>query len=199
MVKYALGYYKHQLVEEHHALTPDGSRYFGMLSLRSEYGDYTDFVGLRNSHDKSFPIGIAIGARVMVCDNLSMLGENIIKRKHTAHSKRDLPGLVAEVIEPLAQQRQLQHQKFDTYKRTMLSDQRADHAILSLYRNGVLNIQRVPDVVEQWQKPAHDYGPPSAWRLFNAVTHALTGRVAENPRVTADLHQVIDGVCEHVA
>jgi hypothetical protein len=41
---------------------------------------------------------------------------------------------------------------------------------------------------------SHDKSPPCA-----AATHALTGRVAERPRVTADLHQIIDGVCEHVS
>jgi hypothetical protein len=47
-----------------HAITQDGARYFGLMSLRSPYGDYTDTVGLRNSHDKSFPIGLAFGSRV---------------------------------------------------------------------------------------------------------------------------------------
>ena len=71
MVRYALGYFGHELLEEHHAVTPDGLNYFGVLSLRSPYGDYTDMVGLRNSHKKQFPIGIAIGSRVFVCDNLA--------------------------------------------------------------------------------------------------------------------------------
>ncbi len=64
MVKYSLGFFGHDLVEEHYGVTPDGNRFFGVLTLRSPYGDYTDMVGLRNSHDKKFPIGIAIGSRV---------------------------------------------------------------------------------------------------------------------------------------
>jgi len=47
-------------------ITEDGSRYFGMMMLRSPYGNYGDLVGLRNSHDNSFPIGIAFGSRVPV-------------------------------------------------------------------------------------------------------------------------------------
>ena len=38
----------------------------------------------------------------------------------------------------------------------------------------------------------------SAWRLFNAATYALTGRVIENANMTPRLHQVIDGVCAEV-
>jgi hypothetical protein len=46
LMRYTLGFYSHEITEEHHALTPDGARYFGLLSLRSPYGDYTDTVGL---------------------------------------------------------------------------------------------------------------------------------------------------------
>ncbi|MCA0869284.1 hypothetical protein LCL97_00460 [Seohaeicola saemankumensis] len=35
MVRYALGFHGHDIVEEAHAITPGGDRYFGLLSLRS--------------------------------------------------------------------------------------------------------------------------------------------------------------------
>lgn len=198
MVRYALGFYDHEIVEEHHAVMPDGQRYFGLMTLKSPYGDYVDTLGLRNSHDKSFPVGLAYGAKVMVCDNTSFFGDQVIKRKHTLNAKRDLPGLVASCIEPLRQKRAQQHECFERYRMAELDDQTADHAILSLYRAGVLNITRVPDVMEQWETPTHDWGDKSAWRLFNATTFALKGKVSENPSVTADLHKVIDGVCERL-
>ncbi len=198
LMRYTLGFYGHEIAEEHHAVTEDGARYFGLLSLRSTYGDYTDTVGLRNSHDRRFPVGIAFGSRVFVCDNLAFHAEHVIRRKHTANAKRELPGLVAEVIEPLRDRRQSQLRTFDRYRSTPLCDELADHAILSLYRCGVLNIQRVPEVVEQWEAPLHDWGERTAWRLFNAATFSLTGKVAENPAVTTQLHRIIDGVCESV-
>jgi hypothetical protein len=42
------------------------------------------------------------------------------------------------------------------------------------------------------------WGSWTAWRLFNAATYILAGRIAENPSVTRQLHTVIDGVCETV-
>jgi hypothetical protein len=60
---------------------------------------YEDTVGLRNSHDKRFPIGIGFGSRVFVCDNLSFYADRVIRRKHTANMKRMLPGLIGEVVE----------------------------------------------------------------------------------------------------
>lgn len=196
MVKYALGFHGHEIVEEHHAITEGGERYFGMIQLQSPYGDYTDTVGLRNSHDKKFPIGIAFGSRVFVCDNLSFLGDHVVKRRHTQKAKRDLPGLISEIVEPLAQSRQAQHEKFQTYQNTVLTDRDADHLIMELYRQGVINVQRIPQVAGQWQNPEHDWGDKTAWRLFNATTFALNGRLSEDPGKCNRLHHVIDGTCE---
>ena len=195
MVKYSLGFFGHELLEEHHATTPDGMNYFGVLSLRSPYDDYTDMVGLRNSHKKQFPIGIAIGSRVFVCDNLAFNADHVIKRKHTANAKRDLPGLVAEVIEPLHDARKAQALTFDRYKALPLPDELADQSIMQMYRQGVINVTRIAEVLKAYEEPPHDWGDKTPWRLFNAATFALTGRVAENPAATRQLHDVIDGVC----
>src|SRR5882672_7993093 len=71
LVRGTLSMFNHEIVEEHHALDHDGMRYFGLMTLKSPYHSYTDTLGLRNSHDKSFPIGIAFGAKTFVCSNLS--------------------------------------------------------------------------------------------------------------------------------
>ena len=199
MTKYALGYYGHEIVEEHHGITKDGMRYFGLLTLKSPYGDYTDAVGLRNSNDKKFPIGIAFGAQVFVCDNLSFHGDHVIRRKHTANSKRDLPGLVAEVVEPLGEYRKSQARTFDHYRATALTDRTADHVIMQMFRDDIINVQRIATVANQCDNPEHDWGDKTAWRMFNAATFALNGRVAGNPAVTERLHNVINGVCERIA
>lgn len=195
VVRHTLGFYGHTVEEEHHGVTPDGMRYFGVLSLKSTYGDYTDTVGLRNSHDKTFPIGISFGSRVFVCDNLAFVADHVVRRRHTANAKRDLPGLVGELIEPLADERDALHRTIARYRSTMLSQGAADHAVLDLYRAGVITVTRIPTVMEEWETPPFDWGVKTAWRLFNCVTHALEGRVAENPSLTSRLHQVLDAVC----
>jgi len=198
LVKHTLGFYGHDVTEENYGVTEDGMRFFGLLSLKSKYGDYEDTVGLRNSNDKKFPVGISFGSRVFVCDNLAFIGESTVMRRHTVNAVRDLPGMVMQIIEPLADQREAQHRCIQNYQQTSLTDQTADHAIMEMYRNDVINVQRIADVVNQWENPDYDWGERTAYRLFNAATHALDGRIAENPIVTAKLHKVIDGVCEHV-
>jgi hypothetical protein len=200
MLRHTLSFYGHEITDEHHGVTKDAMRYFGLLSLKSTYGGYEDTVGLRNSHDKKFPVGIGFGGHVFCCDNLSFYADHVIRRKHTINAKRDLPGLVGELVEPLAEQREAQHRVFERYRSTTLSDPQADHAILGMYREGVINVQRIPDVMREWEEPSFEefQDERTAWRLFNAATHALNGRVIENSGITRQLHDVIDGVCEAV-
>jgi len=198
LMRYTLGFHQHEIAEEHHAVTPDGARYFGLMCLRSPYGQYTDMLGLRNSHDKSLPIGIAFGSRVFVCDNLAFSADHVIKRKHTVRAKRELPGLLADIIQPLKVQRIAQNQKLITYKGTALDDAAADHAIMDMYRRDIIGVQAIGHVLKAYDDPPHDWGDRTAWRLFNAATFALAGKVAERPDLTKQLHAVIDGTCQRL-
>lgn len=195
LVRGTLSMFGHEIVEEHHALDHDNMRYFGLMTLKSTYTGYTDTLGLRNSHDKSLPIGIAFGSRVFVCSNLAFIGDHVIRRKHTANAKRILPGLLMEIIEPLAQQRELQAKTFTRYRQSIISDQQAHHAIVEMYKGGVINLQRIDNVLTEWEEPSFEgYDERNAWRLFNATTFALTGKIAERPDLTSKLHTVIDQV-----
>jgi len=135
------------------------------------------------------------------CDNMSLMADHVIRRKHTANAKRDLPGLIAEVVEPLADARDRQQRVFNVYRETQLTPELADHAILEMYRNGVINLQRIGDVQTEWQEPSFEElreCGPTAWRLFNAVTFVLNGRILGEPKHTQELHRIIDGVCVRV-
>ena len=59
----------------------------------------------------------------------------------------------------------------------------------------LIGVQAISHVLKAYDEPPHDWGDRTGWRLFNAATFALAGKVAERPTVTRDLHQVIDGVC----
>ena len=198
MMRHTLGFYGHEVVSETHGVTEDGMRYFGVMMLKSTYCGYEDAVALRNSHDKKFPVGIGFGGHVFCCDNMSLMADHVIRRKHTANAKRDLPGLVAEVVEPLADARDRQQRAFNVYRTTRFSIEQADHAIMELYRNSVINLQRIGDVEREWAHPSFEEleeTGPTAWRLFNAVTFVLNGRIIGEPKSTQNLHRIIDGVC----
>ena len=55
-----------RIINEAHALWNDGLRYFGLLEVANTetHADYGLVIGLRNSHDKTFPAAIALGSAV---------------------------------------------------------------------------------------------------------------------------------------
>lgn len=194
IVCHMLQFHSHQVTERHLAVTPDGNEFFAVLTLKSDYGDYVDQVGLRNSHSKKFSLGIAFGSRVTVCDNLAFLSSQVAQRKHTKKVRHELPMLISQMVEPLQLERERQHRVISRYKETPIGQQLFDHALMELYRQGVLNVTKIADVHEQWEHPAHDWGEKTAWRLFNATTYSLTGKVAAEPHLTTTLHKVMDDI-----
>lgn len=71
-VESSLDGYNLRIVNEAHAVWGEGRRYFGLLELANGHTrtDYSLILGLRNSHDKSFPASICVGSQVFICDNL---------------------------------------------------------------------------------------------------------------------------------
>jgi hypothetical protein len=71
----------YQIARERIAVVRDGHRMFGTLDLSATLvSGVTLAVGIRNSTDKSFPLGFCAGNRVFVCDNLSFRSELLVKR-----------------------------------------------------------------------------------------------------------------------
>lgn len=190
------------VVNEAHALSPDGDRYFGLLELASSPGDAGDYrlvVGVRNSHDKTYPAGLALGSAVTICDNLAFSGEISLARRHTAHIDRDLPAFVQRAVGRLGDLRTHQDRRIDAYRNTSLSDPSVHDLAVRAVDARVVPVTRLPAVLEQWREPRHPEqaeGGKTAWRFFNAVTETIKGRsLDELPRRTQALHGLLDARC----
>lgn len=190
-----------RVASEAHALSRDGARYFGLMEVANGHAD-TDWalvLGLRNSHDQSFPAALAVGSGVFLCDNLAFSGEVTLARKHTRHIERDLPQLVDRAVGKLGDLRNTQHQRIESYKQTPLDDRQAHDLMVRAIDHHVAPVTALPQVIEQWRTPAHEAFAESgktAWRLFNAFTEALKGRSLEQlPRRTQALHGLLDHSC----
>lgn len=195
MVTYALNYLGHQVEKQEFGVTPDGMKFYGVLTLKSDWQGYTDIVGLANSHNKTVPVSLGFGSNTAVCDNSAFVAQSVMKRRHTPNSKRALPGMIMEMVEPLRDKRIAQNNQFERYKALALQDDDADRLMMQMYRRGIINCTRIADVMEQWENPTCDYGPKTAYRLFNGVTWTLKPKVMEQPQLTRDLHELIDGEC----
>jgi len=187
------------VIGEAHGLTRDGARYFGLLQVVNGHadGDFGLVVGLRNSHDKSFPAGLVVGASVFVCDNLSFSGEIRLARKHTAHVERDLPQLIDRAVGRLGDLRRTQEARFSTYKAHELTDGAAHDLLVRALDARVVPVTQLPDVLKEWREPRHPEFREgrTAWRLFNAFTEGLKGNLDALPRRTQALHGLLDAAC----
>ena len=187
------------VVSEAHGLARDGSRYFGLMQVVNGQAD-RDFglvVGLRNSHDQSFPAGLAVGASVFVCDNLSFSGEVRLARKHTARIERDLPQLIERAVGKLGDLRRSQAERFAAYRRQELTDGAAHDLVVRALDARVVPVTRLPAVLREWREPRHPEfrAGLTAWRLFNAFTETLKGNLDALPRRTQALHGLLDTTC----
>jgi hypothetical protein len=183
-----------------HALSPGGLRYFGLMGIAgADDSDHGLVIGLRNSHDKSFPAAIAVGSCVFVCDNLAFSSEVVIARRHTRFITRDLPELICRALAQVGDLRRRQDQRIDTYKRSQLTDRDAHDLFIRAVDARVLPVTALPRAVGEWRQPTHPEFTEdgrSAWRWFNAITEAIKGRSLDAlPRRTQRLHGLLDTAC----
>ncbi len=82
--------------------------------------DYGLTIGIRNSHDKRFPVGMVVGSHVFVCDNLCFSGSIKLTAKHTLNVFRDLPQKVFDSFGKLQGANTLQKERIAGYKGRVL-------------------------------------------------------------------------------
>lgn len=196
-VQQALGASRLTIGSQAHSLSHEGQRYFGLMEVRNprlQSDDYALVLGLRNSHDKTFPAGIVAGAQVLVCDNLSFSGEVKFARKHTRFINRDLPQIVERAIGKLVDLWHDQDTRINAYKEAEVDDQRVHDLVIRATDAGVCSNRLIPAVLHEWREPRQaEFERRSIWTLFNSFTEALKdGNLAELPKRTEALHGLLD-------
>jgi hypothetical protein len=196
----------YRVTSQAHGLWGDhGDRYFGLMELANGYAedDYGLVLGLRNSHDKTFPASLALGSQVLVCDNLSFFGEVVLTRRHTRFIERDLPWIVAQAVGRLSEMRTQQADRLDAYKQTRIQDRTAHDLMVRAVDTRVIPVTQLPLVLKEWREPSHAEfaeNGRSVWRLFNAFTESFKSRSLEVlPRRSQALHGLMDRVCQAAA
>lgn len=192
-----------KVVGEAHGLARDGARYFGLLQVAGGDGasaldgnDYGLIVGVRNSHDQTFPAALALGSGVFVCDNLAFSGEVKLARKHTRYIERDLTGLVDRAVGLLGDHRRGQDLRIAAYKTEDLTDIQAHDILVHALDAGVIGACQLPRVLAEWRAPKHpEFEPRTAWSLFNGFTEIIKGNASASLHRTQKLHGLMDTVC----
>jgi hypothetical protein len=195
LVEQALGSSNLPITDQSFAVSHGGSRLFGTLTLAGGT-DYATVVGLRNSHDKSFPLSFCLGSRVFVCDNLAFSAEVVVTTKHTSRVMDRLPGLVGDGIARLVEKRGSQDRRISTYKQVEVTGMPMLHDLtLRCYRSGAIPARAIAEVLQEYDSPRHaEFAEPTLWSFFNCCTEVLKG-FSDLPRRTQRLHGVVDAAC----
>ena len=166
------------IVRTHLGLARMGQRFFGTLDVEggTSAPDYRMAIGLRNSHDKSFPAGLACGERVFVCDNLAFHASIVLARKHTSRILGDLPRLVADALGHLSVVQEERNIFIAKAKVLEIGNRMAHDFIVRAVDAKVIPTTKIPAVLDEWRNPSFDdFAPRTLWSLYNGFTFALKG------------------------
>jgi len=166
------------------SLSQDNARFFGTLDLTTAVASGTTLaVGVRNSVDKTFPLGFCAGCRVFVCDNLAFHSELLVARKHTLHGITRFQEAIGLAVQSLGQFREAEAHRIKEMRAFQVSDRDAESLMLRSYERNVISLRTLPHVIQAWRKPAYpEFEDRNLWSLMNAFTGVLKDRSRTNPQ-----------------
>jgi hypothetical protein len=173
-------------VKSRFGLSAGDGRFFGTLDLATPLtpdGSVTLAVGIRNSIDKTFPMGFCAGSRVFICDNLAFRSDLMVRRKHSPQGIANFSNDIAGAVMQLTSFKEAETVRIAALADTTMPDERADSFILrAAIERGVIPLRAIPHVVRAWKEPGHEqFAPRTAWSLFNAFTAAFASLQGSNP------------------
>lgn len=169
--------------KENLALSRGDARFFGTLDLTAAVAPGVCLsVGIRNSTDKSFPLGFCAGNRVMVCDNLSFHSELLVTRKHTKHGQLRFGEAIGTAVQSLRQFQEAESARIRRFQAADLSEDAANSYLLQAFEQRLISSPLLPRVIKEWREPTYDeFRPRTLFSLLNACTTALGDRQQREP------------------
>lgn len=162
-------------------------RFFGVLDVGAQLADgVTLSIGVRNSNDKSFPIGFCVGNRTFVCDNLAFSAEVVISKRHTRFGNDRFREGIAAAIGQLSDYRTLEAQRIEQLQARELPDRTAESIVLRAWEQGLVGTRLLRPLLDEWRKPTfEEFRDRTAWSMLAAFTHIVKERQRRYPNKAA--------------
>jgi hypothetical protein len=188
------------ITDEVHSLARANQHYFGLFAVdhpNREASDRGCVVGIRNSHDKTFPAGLCAGDAPFVCDNLIFTNTIKLARRHTRNILNDLNFTINRAIGKLFNFWHGQDSRINAYKSHEIGNSQANDLVIEACKVGALPKSKIMDVVNEWESSDH----PEFWdrnvnSLYNAFTEIYKGNLVALPNRSDALHSILDGVVD---
>src|SRR5437660_9491367 len=168
----ALGFRYIGVVRDEYAVSPDGMKMFGVLDLETAFDGCRFAIGIRNANDRSMRLGLTVGIRVFVCDNLSFQGEfTPVLAKHSKNFS--IVDSLAIGVDRIQRNFDPLRQQVETWRSHQITDEQAKLVIYRAFIESELSDHRTlaRDVRRNYFEPAH---AAIATRQLASPAHAFT-------------------------
>lgn len=173
----ALSYRRIEVVKDEYGISADGAKMFGVLTLNIERNGINLVIACRNSHDKTFSLGMVAGFRVFCCDNLAFNGEFFaIAKKHSKHLLANLVDSIAIGVDRVQRHFEPMTEQVNAWQNHQLPDIEAKAIIYRAFiEDAVAAPKHIARVVhnEYFQPKYPEFEPRTLWSLQNAFTSAF--------------------------
>ena len=159
---------------EKFGLASNGRKMFGVMEIaRSSSPEWHRCIGIRNSHDKSFAVGLSAGIVVCVCTNMAFGGTTVVKRRHT--SGIVLAELIDRAVASLEDDFLTTESVCEDLKDVYLkNDDEARSCIVRAAELGVINSCDILPAFREFKSPSHEeFAEPTRWSLLNSITETI--------------------------
>ena len=170
-----LGFRHISVVSDQYAVDRTGMKMFGIMELDQGMHGARFALGIRNSHDKSFRLSIAVGYRVFVCENMAFHADFVpVLAKHSKHIS--IQNVLSVGVDQMQRNFEPMVKQVEAWRESQLSDVQAKMLIYRAFIEGDLEVPRhlARPTHELYFNPVHEeFQARTMWSLSNAFTGAL--------------------------
>jgi hypothetical protein len=163
------------VVQEQYAVSEDGMKLFGSLDLETMGDGFRFSLGLRNANDKSMRLGLVVGVKILVCDNLAFHGDfEPVLAKHSKHF--NLNSALAVGMEAMQRNFKPMADQIQSWRAKQLTDGQAKETIYRAFIEDQLDAPKhlARIVHKEYFEPSYpEFAPRTAYSLQNAFTSAF--------------------------
>jgi hypothetical protein len=170
-----MGFRHIAVVHEEYAVSSDGMKMFGVMELDQGMNGARFALGLRNSHDKTFRLGVTVGYRVFVCENLAFSGDfSPVLAKHSKHFS--LENALSVGVDLMQRNFTPMVEAVNHWRDSQISDVSARMIIYQAFIEGELEVPKhlARSVHNLYFNPEiEEFSSRTMWSLSNAFTSAF--------------------------
>lgn len=166
------------VMDEGYHMRKDGNILLGMVLLKpkNEKEEKMPLTALlRNSYDKSWSAGVALGPSVTYCLNMCISGSDVTYlRKHTKNVWRDLGGILDQAIGSSEDRYLERMEEVERLEQLPVSEESGYEVLGRLAGMEILKPRMFSSAMREWKKPRFPvFEERNAWSLYNAVTWGI--------------------------